>query len=178
MNPRSEKISPLIRYATMDDAAMLTRLCVRTFYDAFRDACSPEDMRLYLATWFTEERIGRELSDPRATFLIAEAEAAPTGYAKLRTEGVPMSVSDPDAIELERLYVEQQYLGQGVGPALMQVCLDEARRQGHHTIYLGVWEENHRAQAFYRKWDFVKVGTHTFMMGNDAQTDWWMERKL
>ncbi|MFN7947977.1 MAG: N-acetyltransferase [Blastocatellia bacterium] len=173
---RSAAIS--IRRATPDDAAMLVELGTRTFYAAFRNACSAEDMQLYLSTWFTLEQVTNELHDQQSLFLIAEVAGAPAGYAKMQAGETPDCISDPQAIELSRLYVEQQHLGSGVGPALMQACLDEAGQRGHRTVYLGVWEDNHRAQAFYRKWGFEKVGEHIFMMGNDAQTDWWMERAL
>ena len=175
---QSDHAAISIRRATPDDAAMLVELGTRTFYDAFVNACSAEDMQLYLATWFTPEQVTNELHDQQSLFLIAEASGTPVGYAKLQAGAPPECISDPQAIELARLYVEQSVLGLGVGPALMQACLDEARQRSHQIVYLGVWEENHRAQAFYRKWGFAKVGTHTFMMGHDAQTDWWMERRV
>jgi ribosomal protein S18 acetylase RimI-like enzyme len=65
-----------------------------------------------------------------------------------------------------------------VGAALMQACIDEARRRGHKTLWLGVWEHNPRAQAFYRKWNFVEIGTHVFHLGNDPQTDLLMQRTI
>ena len=81
-------------------------------------------------------------------------------------------------IELVRLYVDQKFQGSGVATDLMQTCLDEARSMGHRTIYLGVWEHNHRAQFFYFKWNFRVVGSLVFQMGTDAQIDWLMEREL
>jgi ribosomal protein S18 acetylase RimI-like enzyme len=60
----------------------------------------------------------------------------------------------------------------------MNMCLAAAREAGFRTMYLGVWEKNHRAQAFYRKWDFVPVGEHIFQMGDDPQIDFWMMRPL
>ena len=38
-------------------------------------------------------------------------------------------------------------------------------------MWLGVWEENHRANAFYRKHGYAEVGEHVFMLGADAQRD-------
>ena len=60
----------------------------------------------------------------------------------------------------------------------MEACLAEAKSAGFKTMYLGVWEKNLRAGAFYRKWNFVRVGEHTFQMGDDPQVDWWMMRPL
>ena len=60
----------------------------------------------------------------------------------------------------------------------MRACLDEAQSAGHETIWLGVWERNARAQAFYKKWDFRAVGEHMFQLGSDTQRDILMERAL
>ncbi|MDQ3134757.1 MAG: GNAT family N-acetyltransferase, partial [Acidobacteriota bacterium] len=84
----------------------------------------------------------------------------------------------PLPVELVRLYVGRDWLGRGVGAALMGGCLDEARRGRHKTLWLGVWEHNQRAQAFYRRWDFREVGTHIFQLGSDAQTDLLLERAV
>jgi ribosomal protein S18 acetylase RimI-like enzyme len=170
--------SPTIRYATPADAAMLRDLAARTFYDAFAATNTPENMEAYMAEAFTPARIASELADPYATILIAEVEGVPVGYARLGGGEAPDCVSARPAMEIVRLYVEQRCHGGGVAHALMQACLDEARRAGCRGVFLGVWEHNPRAQAFYRKWDFEIVGTHIFQMGNDPQTDYWMERTL
>ena len=81
-------------------------------------------------------------------------------------------------VELERFYVDRQFHGIGVAQTLMQACLDRARQSGHGTVYLGVWENNHRAIAFYRKCGFGVVGSHVFQMGDEAQNDLLMERRL
>jgi len=100
------------------------------------------------------------------------------GYAMLRSGSVLDSVTDDEPIELVRLYVSRKHLGGGVGAALMRVCINEASRHGHRTLWLGVWEHNHRAQAFYRKWNFREVGTHVFQLGDDPQTDMLMQLSL
>jgi diamine N-acetyltransferase len=168
----------VIRRANSTDAEMLTRLAARTFYDAFASSNTPEDMQAYMSEAFNLKAIEGALTDPRAKFLIAEVGGEPAGYAKLYEGEVPECITGPDPIEIVRLYVEQRWLGSGVGRALMQTCLDEARRSGHQTIYLGVWEQNHRALAFYRKWGFEIVGSHILKVGDDTQNDWWMERRL
>jgi ribosomal protein S18 acetylase RimI-like enzyme len=81
-------------------------------------------------------------------------------------------------LELKRLYVARACHGQGVAQALMDAALDAARARGAQTMWLGVWERNPRAVAFYRKYGFTRVGEHTFMLGTDAQTDWVLARPL
>jgi ribosomal protein S18 acetylase RimI-like enzyme len=87
-------------------------------------------------------------------------------------------VSREKPVELVRLYVSGEWHGRGLGAALMQACIDEARRQDYRTLWLGVWEQNGRAQAFYRKWNFHEVGGHIFQLGADPQNDILMERRV
>jgi ribosomal protein S18 acetylase RimI-like enzyme len=96
----------------------------------------------------------------------------------LRSGNVLPEVTGGNPIELVRLYVSRESLGSGVGAALMQACISESNRQGYRTLWLGVWEHNHRAQAFYRKWNFHEVGTHVFQLGEDPQTDILMQRSI
>ena len=173
-----EQTAPAIRRATPGDAALLAELAARTFAEAFAADNRPEDMAAYLASAFSPEQTASELSDPRSTWLLAEIGGAPAGYAKLHAGAAPSCVRGPRPVELSRLYAAREWLGRGVGAALMRACLEEARRGGHRTIWLGVWEHNTRARAFYRKWDFRDAGTQPFQLGSDRQTDVVMERAL
>ncbi len=172
------RITSQIRQAGIADAEMLTQLAARTFYDAFADMNTPENMQAYMSKAFTVPQLTAELSDPRAKFLIAEVEGVPAGYAKLQAGDAPACVTGAKPVELVRLYVDRQFQGAGLANDLMQACLDEARSMGHRAIYLGVWEHNHRAQSFYFRWNFRVVGNHIFQMGSDLQLDWLMEREL
>ena len=60
----------------------------------------------------------------------------------------------------------------------MKTCLHYAEEQDHDVVWLGVWEQNEQAKEFYNKWGFEKFGEHIFMLGDDAQTDWLMQKKL
>ena len=84
----------------------------------------------------------------------------------------------PPRIELKRLYVARAWHGRGVAQALMDAALDAARARGAQKLWLGVWERNPRAVAFYAKYGFVRVGEHTFVLGGDAQTDWLFVRPV
>jgi len=167
-----------IRLATPSDAALLAELGAKTFADTFAADNTPEDMAAYLATAFGPTQQAAELADPDCFFLIAEKHAVPIGYALLRSHAAPDCVTGTQPVELVRLYVAQESIGSGVGAMLMQSCIDEAKENGFDTLWLGVWEHNHRAQKFYSKWDFRTVGTHAFQLGSDAQTDYLMQRDL
>ena len=169
-----------IRYATKNDAEMLADLSWRTFFDAFAEhpKNAPDDLKAYMDSAFNAEQISRELSDEKAIFLVAEIEGEIAGYAKLLLDAIEPGVTAKSPIELCRLYSEQKFLGKGVGAALMQRCLDEAKRRERDVMWLGVWEYNPRAQAFYRKWKFEECGSHVFQLGNDPQTDLLMQRRV
>jgi diamine N-acetyltransferase len=165
----------IIRNASVNDTALLADLGSRTFSRAFAADNTPEDMADYLATNFNRERIAEELGDADSTFFIAEVEQVAAGYAKVKKGEAPSCVTNDKTIELVRLYTLPEYFGKGVGQALMRACFVEAKQLGCQTIWLGVWENNHRAQAFYRKFGFQEVGEHIFQLGSDAQTDKIME---
>ena len=135
-------------------------------------------MEAYLRASFSIERTRVELMDSNNTFLLAFADNSPEplGYAKLRIGKQVASVQDPNPIEIERLYVDKTAIGKGIGAALMQRCLNEAAASGHQTVWLGVWEQNTRAIAFYKRWGFEPVGTHLFTLGSDQQTDFILQR--
>jgi diamine N-acetyltransferase len=168
----------IVRRGNPDDAGLLAELGARTFSDTFAVDNTPENMAAYLVSAFSREQQAAELADPHCSFKIAEAEGVAVGYAMLRSGNVLNSITGDNAIELVRLYVSRDSLGNGVGAALMQACIGEAKRRGYQTLWLGVWEHNHRAQAFYRKWNFHEVGTHVFQLGDDPQTDILMQRSI
>src|SRR5215217_2662415 len=167
-----------IRRGALEDAGLLSQLGARTFSETFAVDNTPEDLAAYLATSFNVAQQTAELEDPASIFLIAEADGRAAGYAKLHDGEPERSVAGANPIELVRLYVLREWLGRDIGAQLMRACLDEARQTRHETIWLGVWERNGRAQAFYRKWNFRTVGEHMFLLGSDLQRDLVMERAL
>jgi ribosomal protein S18 acetylase RimI-like enzyme len=167
-----------IRRASRDDAGLLAEFGARTFAETFAADNTAEDMAAYLPVTFNLAQQTAELNHPASTFLIAEIARVTAGYAFLHFGPPPQEVKGVNPVELVRLYVSRDWLGRGVGEALMRLCIDEARQSGHDTIWLGVWERNLRAQAFYRKWNFRVVGEHGFQLGSDLQRDFLMERAV
>lgn len=167
-----------IRRGTVDDAELLSELGARTFSETFADDNTPEDLAAYIETAFSVAQQTAELEAAGSTFLIAEVDGQAAGYARLYDGEPEQCVEGANPIELVRLYVSLDWLGRGIGEQLMRACVEEARQAGHDTIWLGVWERNARAQAFYRKWNFRAIGEHVFRLGADLQRDIIMERTL
>ena len=157
--------------AAAQHSAVLASLSQQTFVDAFGKDNNPADLNAYVSQAFSKATIRQELLDPSCSFYLAYLHEEPIGYLKLRQGSTPRALQDRKALELQRIYVQQRAVGRGIGARLMQTAIDYARQAGHRVLWLGVWERNPSAIAFYRKWGFAKFGTHTFMIGQDAQTD-------
>lgn len=167
-----------IRRGTVADAGLLAELGERTFSETFAVDNTPEDLAAYIAQSFNVAQQTAELEEPGSIFLIAEVNGTAAGYARLLDGEPEQCIEGAKPIELVRLYVSSDWIGRRLGGELMLACLDEARQTGHETIWLGVWEGNPRAQAFYRKWEFRTVGEHIFPLGSDLQRDLVMERPV
>ncbi|MFL5344677.1 MAG: GNAT family N-acetyltransferase [Hyalangium sp.] len=167
-----------IRAAVLADAAVLTELGARTFRDSFAQDNTPEDMEAFLSTHYRPELQEAELRDPRNLYLLAEVSGVPAGFALLRDGVREQGVQAERPLNLVRLYVDRPYLGAKVGAALMARCLEEGRARGHDVLWLGVWEHNTRARAFYSRWGFVEVGEMSFLLGSDPQRDLVLTLKL
>ena len=170
--------TPVIQLAEPSHASSLARLAEKTFRDAFAQINNKEDFESYVACSFSENQIRSELLDSASTFFIAKVKDNWVGYAKLYQSPPPDCVKQLPAIELVRLYCMQQYLGCGIGAALLEACLDCARSRAFKSIWLGSWKENHRGNAFYAKMQFEILGTKTFALGSDIQQDYIFVRPL
>lgn len=169
-----------IRKATIEDAEMLAELSYQTFYDAFHahPKNAPEDLADYMEKAFNPETVRAELAEENSIFLVAEIENEIAGYAKVMIGAIEDGISAEKPIELNRLYSHQKFLGKGVGARLMERCFRIAKENDCDVMWLGVWEFNPRAQAFYKKYGFREVGRHIFQLGSDPQIDLLMQKDL
>ena len=167
-----------IRHATTHDAALLSKMGAKTFYDTFAKDNTPENMELHLKNSFSPEIQLNELTQADNIFLIAEEENTAIGYVQLILNSKEELLKGKTPLEVRRIYASREYIGKGVGKELMKASLAEAKERGCDCIWLGVWEKNPRAIDFYKKWGFVEVGTHVFTVGDDPQTDFIMELAL
>jgi ribosomal protein S18 acetylase RimI-like enzyme len=161
-----------LRDAAATDAVQLAEFGARTFYESFAADNTAEDMRRHLQSAFSPQLQLGEIRNPDIDTLIAADESGRwAGFAQLRAGKVSEGVPAQGSIELWRFYVDKVWHGQGVAATLMDGAKQRARRRGATTMWLGVWERNARAQAFYRKHGFGAVGRQVFVVGSDPQTD-------
>ncbi len=172
MEKRSTKFSEInIRTAGPVDAELLADLGRTSFYEAFAEETAPEDMAEHLRRAFRIEDITEQLNNEKSLFIIIEINSAAAGYAYLHPEDPPDCLKTPNPVQLNRFYLRKEYYGRNVGNTLMKACLDLARSRGFQSVWLSTWEFNHRASAFYKKWEFEIVGRAKFTVGSDIQND-------
>jgi ribosomal protein S18 acetylase RimI-like enzyme len=175
----SQRASLRIRRATIADAAALTEFGARTFFEAFAADNTPEDMRMHLeSAWRPELQRAEIQDDALDTLLACDEHGRLAGFAQVCAAQPPAGIAAQKPVELRRFYVDRPWQGQGLARQLMDAAEQAARARGAREFWLGVFERNERAQAFYRKCGFRKVGTQIFVVGTDPQNDHVMLKEL
>jgi GNAT superfamily N-acetyltransferase len=167
-----------IRPATLEDAAILAELGERTFRETFQALYAPGDFEAFLSGTYSESRQRAELADPARPALVLEVEGAPAGFAQLRLDHREPCIPGQRPAELQRIYLLRSAQGGGRGAALLGACEDLVRAQGADVLWLGVWEHNAKALAFYARCGFREVGEHGFAIGRRWDRDLLLAKAL
>lgn len=167
------------RPATHDDASALSELGRTSFIDAFGHLYSAENLNRFLEQVYSQAAIEADLANPLRLFRIAGQDGAMLGYCKL---GLDVTLDhDPRGrrvMELKQLYLRGRQTGSGIGAALMDWALEEARSREFDDVILSVWSENHGAQRFYARYGFEKIGDTVFMVGDHRDEEYLMGLRL
>jgi len=164
--------------AGIEQADIIADLAIKTFYETYAAFNTKADMELYTRQHYSNAKIGAEMMQPDVQYFIVYLDDKVAGFAKLRNIEQPEFLQHTRNIEIERIYVLQQFQKMKLGKALIKHCLEVAKEKGFEVIWLGVWQQNKEAINFYEKNGFEKFGTHSFLLGEDLQTDWLMKMKL
>ncbi|WP_036502983.1 MULTISPECIES: GNAT family N-acetyltransferase [Nocardia] len=165
------------------DAEELSDVATATFPLACPPELTEESIDTFIAEVLSGERFGEYLSDPQRIVLKAVLGGDIVGYTML-ISGEPVDsavatlIEARPALEISKMYVMPGHHGGGVSTALMNAAVDYARRGGYPVIWLGVNQRNERAQRFYAKHGFQRIGTKTFTVGDQVCHDFVMQRKL
>jgi len=162
----------------LEDLQVLVEISVNTFISAFEKQNDPEDFKVYMATAFSKEQLKKELLDENTSFYLVYNEKDIVGYFKLNTKDTQTEPLGNDSVEIERIYVLDEFQGQNIGQKMLLKTIEIAKEKRLTFIWLGVWENNTAAIRFYERHGFVKFDTHSFYIGNDKQTDWLMRLDL
>jgi GNAT superfamily N-acetyltransferase len=160
-----------IRTGVEPDTPALAAFAARTFEDTFAPHNRPEDMQAHLRQAFGIRQQTQELLNPNMVTLLAYDGALLVAFAQVQRQDPPDGILIDAAVELHRFYVDHPAHGKGVAQRLMLAVHSTARSFHARNLWLGVWERNSRAIAFYKKVGFVDRGSHDFFVGSDRQTD-------
>lgn len=164
-----------IKQVTIRAIGLLQEISKKTFFETFASSNTAEDMNKYLQTSFSAEKLSSELNNPNSFFYFAVAEGRVIGYLKLNIGQAQTEMLAENALEIERIYVLQDFFGKQIGQILYEKALQVAQVKQVSFVWLGVWEKNTRAIAFYQKNGFITIGKHIFKLGDDEQTDFIMK---
>ncbi|WP_184544324.1 GNAT family N-acetyltransferase [Mucilaginibacter sp. FT3.2] len=167
----------LIRVGTGDVNA-LKEIGINTFNEAFAHLNTPENMAHYLNAAFTDQKLLEEVSNPCSEFYMARLDTRVIGYVKISHGPAQTELKDEAGLEIERIYVLQEFHGKKVGQLLFNKGLEIATQMKKTYVWLGVWEHNAKALAFYKKNGFEVFDSHDFWLGDDLQIDLMMKRYL
>lgn len=167
-----------IRKLNLSDIENLQKMSIQTFRETFEELNSEEDMQQYIVENLNAEKLKCEIANPDSEFFFAENESKILGYLKLNFKESQTEKLDEHYFEIERIYVLKAFLGQKIGQFLLNKAIEIGREKKLEYVWLGVWEDNHRAIRFYEKNGFSVFGKHDFILGDDVQTDLLMKVKL
>ena len=167
-----------IRKSTVSDLETIQNISSQTFKETFAAVNTPENISNYVKESFNSEQLKTELNNANSQFYVAYSNAEAVGYLKINFGDAQTESINENALEVQRIYVLQNFHGKNIGQLLLDEVKKIAKSSGVDSVWLGVWEENHRALRFYTKNGFVVFDKHVFMMGNDEQTDLLMQFRL
>ncbi|EJP86822.1 GNAT family N-acetyltransferase [Bacillus paranthracis] len=167
-----------IKKCNREDLPLLQELSIETFNDTFKEQNSPENMKAYLERAFNSKQLERELFNKSSEFFFVYLNNEVAGYLKVNTNDAQSEEMGEDSLEIERIYIKSNFQKHGLGKYLFNKAIEIAVEHNKQKIWLGVWEKNENAIAFYKKMGFVQTGTHSFYMGDEEQTDLIMTKTL
>lgn len=170
--------------ATPQLAGAVSAVGAQAFTEAFAADNAWKDLALHVEREYAPQSILARMATAGALYFLARDERGPVGMALLEDGPPPpdarltRALPRGHAVQLHQIYVLERARSGGVGAALLQAVIAEARARGAASLWLGVWSQNPRAVRFYERHGFAIVGSHTFVLGTDAQRDHVMARAL
>lgn len=167
-----------IRKATISDLEIIQEISKQTFIETFAEVNTVENMKKYIRENSNATQLTSEINNRESLFYLAIIDTQPIGYMKLNFGNAQTEIHNPQSMEIQRIYVLKAFHGKKIGQLLLDEALKIGQQTGVEYLWLGVWEENHRALQFYSKNGFVEFDKHVFTLGNDIQTDLLMRLEI
>lgn len=163
---------------TIEEVQILQKISIETFNETFKEQNSPENIKVYLDRAFNLKQLEKELSNNNSEFYIVYYNDEIAGYLKVNINEAQSEEMSEDSLEIERVYIKKEFQKYGIGKYLLNKAMKIAIERNKKTIWLGVWEKNDIAIAFYKKQGFIQTGAHSFYMGDEEQVDYIMSKTL
>jgi ribosomal protein S18 acetylase RimI-like enzyme len=160
-----------ITRATIADLKLIRDISIQTFTETFAGVNTADNLALYLQEHLNETVLTKEIENIESDFFLAKANDTVIGYLKLNWGNAQTEIIESQALEIHRIYVLEKYHGKQVGQRLLDKAITVAKHKKAVFIWLGVWENNKKAQNFYNRNGFTAFDTHVFTLGNETQTD-------
>ncbi|HDR6218261.1 GNAT family N-acetyltransferase [Bacillus sp. BR3(2024)] len=167
-----------IKKGTLEDLYTLQEISYETFNETFKDQNSSQNMSAYLEKAFNLKQLEKELSNVASQFFFVYFNNEVAGYLKVNTNDAQSEEMGDESLEIERIYIKGEFQKHGLGKYLLNKSIEIAMEHNKKKIWLGVWENNENAIAFYKKMGFVQTGVHSFYMGDEEQMDFIMIKTL
>lgn len=168
----------LYKICTENDLQDLLEISIKTFVSAFEKQNNPSDFKTYINNAFSKVQLRKESSHPNVRFYFVYKENTLVGYFKLNTKDAQTEKLGSHSMEIERIYVLDEFQGQQIGKQMLLKIIEIAKQEQLTFLWLGVWEKNTSAIRFYERYGFNKFNEHAFYIGNDRQIDWLMRLDL
>jgi len=163
---------------TLANIEQLQYISRQTFIETFSGVNTEDNMNKYLDESFNISRLTSEIQNLNSEFYFAVIDAKVVGYLKINCGDAQTELKNDNTLELERIYVLNEFHGKKVGQILFSKALQVAEQMNVDYLWLGVWEENHKALKFYMKNGFTAFNKHVFRLGDDTQTDIMMKLQI
>jgi ribosomal protein S18 acetylase RimI-like enzyme len=167
-----------IKPCTLEDSRQLQEISYVTFNETFKQQNSPENMKAYMERAFHLNQLEKELANISSQFFFVYLNLELAGYLKVNTKDAQTEEMGDEALEIERIYIKRECQKYGLGKYMLNKAIEIAKARDMKKIWLGVWEKNENAIAFYQKMGFVQTGEHSFYMGDEEQRDLIMTKTL
>jgi ribosomal protein S18 acetylase RimI-like enzyme len=173
-----------IEKCTFDQVHLLQKLAIKTYQETFAESNSDDLLQQYYKKSLNIAKLSAQLENTNSEFYFiysaprAEPEAKLAGFLKLNIDDAQTDLLDPDALEVEKIYILKGFLSQGLGKQMISFAINRAQQNNKKYLWLGVWENNFSALNFYKKMGFEQFGEHGFDMAGDIQTDLLLRKDL
>lgn len=167
-----------IKKCTLADLEALHKISIETYQDTFEPFNTEKNMQAYLESAYNKPKLSRELQTKNMTFYFIYEETQLAGYLKVNIDEAQSEPMGAETLEVERIYIRPAFKRHGLGLQFINHAINLAQTAHKDAIWLGVWEHNYPAQAFYKQQGFKPFSSHIFVMGDDPQTDILMRKTL